>query len=312
MPDVSLFQYDENAPLDVLVLAEHVFGGAIVRDITYVSPRGGQAPAYLILPSHSAPQAGVIFGHWGEGNREEFVDEAVILAALGFASLCLDAPFLRPQERELALVEVPQLDAQWVVDVRRGVDLLLAELPQLSGRLGYVGHSYAATFGGAVAGVEHRIVAYALMAGEPALTEWMRDATHPALVRERETTPQEEYQAYLAALEPLDARHYIGQAAPSDLLFQYARNDEFVSPESGERYFALASEPKRIAWYECGHALNGLARRDRATFLCEKLRMAPPSDDILNLLEQAPTPTPLEEWDAQEPVTASDSPRDGR
>jgi hypothetical protein len=303
MPDVSLFQYAENAPLDVVVLAERVSGGAIVRDITYASPRGGQAPAYLILPSHSAPQAGVIFGHWGEGNREEFVDEAVILAELGFASLCLDAPFLRPQEREPALVEVPQLDTQWVVDVRRGVDLLLAEFPQLSGQLGYIGHSYAATFGGAVAGVERRIVAYALMAGEPALSEWMRDATHPALARERETTPPAEYQAYLEALEPLDARHYIGQAAPSDLLFQFARNDEFVSTESGERYFALASEPKRIAWYECGHALNGLARRDRAMFLCEKLGMAPPSTDILNLLEQAPTPTPLEAWDAHEPET---------
>jgi hypothetical protein len=303
MPDVSLFQYDATAPLEFVVLAERAAGSAVIRDITYASPRGRKVSAYLITPSQSAPQAGLIFGHWGEGNREEFVDEAVILTAVGFASLCLDAPFLRPQERELALVEVPQLDAQWVVDVRRGVDLLLAEFPQLGRRLGYVGHSYAATFGGAVAGVERRIVAYLLMAGEPALSEWMRDATHPALVRERETTPQEEYQAYLAALEPLDARHYIGQAAPSSLLLQFARNDEFVSAESGERYFALASEPKRIAWYECGHALNGQARRDRATFLCEKLGMSPPSTDILNLLEQAPTPTPLEEWDAHEPIT---------
>jgi cephalosporin-C deacetylase-like acetyl esterase len=303
MPDLTLFQYDANAPLEFVVLSERAAGGAVIRDITYASPRGGKAPAYLITPSQNAPQAGVIFGHWGEGNREEFVDEAVILAKLGFASLCPEAPFLRPQEREPSLAEVPQLDAQWIVDVRRGVDLPLAEFPQLSGRLGYVGHSYAVTFGGAVAGIEHRVVAYVLMAGFPALSEWMRDATHPALVRERETTPQEEYQAYLAALEPLDARHYIGQAAPSDLLFQFARNDEFVSPESGERYFALASEPKRIAWYECGHALNGQARCDRATFLCERLGTAPPSADILNLLERAPTPTPLEEWDAHEPIT---------
>ncbi|HEX3271221.1 MAG TPA: hypothetical protein VHR15_11275 [Ktedonobacterales bacterium] len=303
MPDVSLFQYDENAPLNVQVLAERYVGDTIVRDITYASPGGGQIPAYLILPAQSAPQAGVIFGHWGEGNREEFVDEAVILADLGFASLCPDAPFLRPQDHELSLVEVPRLDAQWILDVRRGVDLLLAEFPQLAGRLGYVGHSYAATFGGAVAGVEHRIVANVLMAGFPALSEWTRDTTHPALVRERESTPREEYQAYLAALEPLDAHHYIGQATPSELLFQFARDDEFVSPESGERYFALASEPKRIAWYECGHALNGLARRDRAAFLCEKLGMALPSADILSLLEQAPNPIPLEEWDADEPIT---------
>src|SRR5262249_8225304 len=155
----------------------------------------------------------------------------------------------------------------------------------------------------AVAGVEHRIVAHVLMAGLPALSEWMRDATHANLVRERETFSQQEYQAYLAALEPLDAHHYIGQAAPSDLLFQFARNDEYVSVETGKRYFTLASEPKRVAWYECSHALNGLARCDRAVFLCEKLGMAPLSTDILHLLEQAPTPTPLDEWDAQDPAT---------
>src|SRR5262245_56769429 len=102
MPDVSPFQYDANAPLDLWVLAERAAGGVVIRDITYASPRGGEVPAYLILPSQNAPQAGVIFGHWGEGNREEFVDEAVILAGLGFASLCLDAPFRRPQEHELS------------------------------------------------------------------------------------------------------------------------------------------------------------------------------------------------------------------
>jgi dienelactone hydrolase len=303
MSDLTLFQYDANTPLEFVVLADRASGGAVIRDITYASPRGGKVPAYLITPSQSAPQAGVIFGSWGEGNREEFVDEAVILTAAGFASLCPDAPFIRPQDHDHALVEVPRLDAQWIVDVRRGVDLLLAEFSQLAGRLSYVGHSYAATFGGAVAGVEHRIAAHVLMAGEPAHSEWMRDTTHPALVRERKTTPREEYQAYLAALEPLDARHYIGQAEPSALLFQHARNDEYVSAESGERYFALASEPKQIAWYECGHALNGLARRDRAIFLCEKLRMAPPSADILKQLEQAPPPTPRTVWDADEPTT---------
>ena len=114
MLDPSLFQYDENAPFELQVLAERAAGGAVIRDITYASPRGGQVPAYLITPSQSAPQAGVIFGHWGEGNREEFVDEAVILADLGFASLCPDAPFLRPQDHEPSLVEVPRLDAQWM------------------------------------------------------------------------------------------------------------------------------------------------------------------------------------------------------
>jgi hypothetical protein len=47
----------------------------------YASPRGGKVPAYLIYPSEKPMQAGLIFGHWGEGNRSEFVEEAIVLAS---------------------------------------------------------------------------------------------------------------------------------------------------------------------------------------------------------------------------------------
>jgi dienelactone hydrolase len=302
MLDPSAFDYDQQAPLELTVKSERLRDGAIIQDVSYTSPHGGQVPTFLIFPSRQAPQAGVIFGHWGEGDREEFVDEAVILTRLGFVSLCPDAPFRRPQERELSLVEIALGDRQWVVDMRRGVDLLTARFQLPAGRLGYVGHSYGATLAGAVAGIEHRLTAVVVMAGEPALSEWMLLTTHPALVYERETTPGEDYRAYLAALAPLDARHYVGQATPSHLFFQIARNDEYLPVERGERYFALANEPKRMTWYDCKHVFNGLARRERAIFLCEQLGAAPPSVAVLDLLEQAPTPTPLEVWEAHEPI----------
>jgi dienelactone hydrolase len=297
MLDPSAFVYDQQAPFDIAVVSEsHRDDGTTIQDITYASPRRGAVPAYLIVPSpgpsQQAPAAGVIFGHWGEGNRSEFVEEAVLLARLGFIALCPDAPFVRPTEREPALSEMAQGDAQWVVDVRRGVDLLIDRFHLPAGRLGYVGHSYSATFGGVVTGIERRIAAYVLMAGDPALSEWMRTTTHPALVQQRQMTPPREYRAYLEALAPLDASHYIGHAAPSHLFFQFARHDEYVAAERAERYFALASEPKRVAWYECTHAFNGQARRERATFLCERLGLAPPSPHLLHLLEQAPVPTP--------------------
>ena len=147
MLDPSSFAYDPQAPLALEVLAERVQDGAIIRDITYASPRGGKVPAYLILPSQP-PQAGLIFGHWGEGNRTEFVDEALVLTRLGFVSLCLDAPFRRPTEYEPPLIEIPQSDLQGIVDVRRGVDLLTSRFPLTSEHLGYIGHSYGANLGG--------------------------------------------------------------------------------------------------------------------------------------------------------------------
>jgi hypothetical protein len=295
MLDSSAFEYDQQASLDLTVHSERAQEGTTLQDITFAGPRGGEVSAYLIFPSPQAPRAGVIFGHWGEGNREEFVEEALVLARLDVASLCLDAPFRRPDVSEPPLVEIPQGDVQAIVEVCRGVDILTSRFKLSSEHLGYVGHSYSANLGAVLAGIEHRITAFVLMAGTYALSEYLRTTTHPVLVEQRQQTPPQEYQAYLVALAPLDARHYLGHAAPSHLFFQFARHDEFVPVTDGERSFALASSPKQMAWYECQHAFNAQARLDRAIFLCEQLGVAQPSQEILQLLERVPSPIPLEE-----------------
>jgi dienelactone hydrolase len=294
MLDPSYFAYDQQAPLALEVKAERAQDGAMVRDITYASPHGGKVPAYLIVPSQQKPQAGLTFGHWGEGNREEFVQEAIVLARLGFVSLCLDSPHRRAAAYEPQRAE-PQAELQWIVDVRRGIDLLSAHFQLPPERLGYVGHSYGASYGGTIAGIEHRITAYILMAGWYAASELTRTSLNPVLVEQRKRIPADILNAYLAAMAPLDAQHYIGHAAPSQLFFQYARDDRSVSAEEGQRFFELASEPKQIAWYEhCGHEFNAQARLDRVTWLCESLHLAQPSQELVQLLEQVPSPTPLE------------------
>ena len=115
MLDPFAFAYDWQAPLVLEVLTERLSDGVLVQDITYASPHGGKVPAYLIVPSQQQPQAGLIFGHWGEGNREEFVQEAIVLARLGFVSLCLDSPHRRAAVYEPQRAE-PQAELQWIVD----------------------------------------------------------------------------------------------------------------------------------------------------------------------------------------------------
>ncbi len=296
MLDQSYFAYNSKEPIAYTTLSERKTDGVAIQDISYASPHGGKVSAYLIFPLQQAPKAGLIFGHWGEGNRDEFVDEAIILAHLGFVSLCLDAPYRRPAEYEPKLEEPPQAELQWIVDVRRGVDLLQEQFSLPSEKLGYVGHSYSATFGGPIAAVEHRIKAYVLMAGWYALSELMRTSTNPAIVQERDTAPKEEFDAYLAAMAPLDALHYIGHAAPSHLFFQFAQDDSFVSVEEGQRYFDVASEPKQISWYDnCDHELSTQARLDRAMWLCKTLQLTQPSQEILDMLSKVSAPVALEE-----------------
>src|SRR5262249_8945424 len=117
---------------------------------------------------------------------------------------------------------------------------------------------------------------------------------HPMIVRAREQTPPDVWEATLVAEAPYDACHYIGHAAPAALLFQFARHDEFVPVQEAENYFALASDPKRIAWHEdCHHEMSGQARVDRALFLSEQLGLTLPTPAICDLLKHLPSPVPL-------------------
>src|SRR5215217_1854088 len=132
---VRHFDYDAKAPLELKVLGTEKRGEATVYDITYASPKGGVVPAYLVVPAKGkGPFAGVIWGHWywtnsDMRNRKQFLDEAVALAPAGVVSLLTDGPVARPGYvpnneplNEQQTVEM----VQQVVDMRRGVDLLVA------------------------------------------------------------------------------------------------------------------------------------------------------------------------------------------
>jgi dienelactone hydrolase len=271
----AVFDYDATAALDLKEAGSWRRDGAAVRDISYASPKGGRVPAYLVVPDGSGPFAAVVFVHWGQGNRSEFIAEALALARAGAVSLLIDAPNNRvPKDRRSGNDEDPAYErddyVQLVVDVRRGVDLLLGRLDVDARRIGYVGHSLGATWGGAIAGVERRIHAYVLMGGLPSLT----DHDWPdALFRERYSRiAMERAQKSDELLAPINPVRFVGAATGAAKLFQFARFDRFISDAAAERYFAAAGAPKTIKWYDCSHEFNDAdSYRDRQTFLREQL-----------------------------------------
>jgi dienelactone hydrolase len=276
MPDFSLFDYNQSAPLDVDVVAEQKRGAVTLQDIAYASPKFGKVTAYLVVPPGSGPFAGLLFVHWGQGNREEFVDEAVALAELGVVSLSMDAPHARPhrwrpqdQTPEAALAA----DIQLLVDMRRGLDLLLARPDVDPQRIGYVGHSLGATKGGILAAIDKRVRAYVLMGGAVSLTRNYRVSPNPSIALYRDSIPTQEWEEFMVLLEPFDTAHYIAEAAPASLLFQFAHNDEFISEEEALLFEKLASEPKQTLWYNCAHDFNDEARRDRIAWLTAQLSL---------------------------------------
>ncbi len=277
-----MFAYDRTGPSGYEESSVVMKDGYVIRDVTYASPHGGKVPAFLVVPDKEGPFPGIFFMHSGQGNRTTFLPEAEALAAKGVVSLLIDAPFLRREvPKDLTHIVETIVDdkmyMQTVVDIQRGIDLLSRLEKVDANRLLYVGHSFGATWGGVLAGVETRIKAYVLMAGFSKLSEWHRTSDHPMAELVRSQIATERLQQFLTKLEPLDSVHHINRAAPASVFFQFANDDEFISKEQAEMYYAAASAPKEMVWYETDHHFTDCraAYEDRTQWILQQLGLAP-------------------------------------
>lgn len=275
---VNRFKYDDKAPLDVRETAVEDRGGVTIHDISYASPHGGRVPAYLVVPAGKGSFAAAIWGHWYWGNspvrnRREFLDEAVVLARAGLVSLLFDGPVARPGyiQQRTALNERQVADRlQTIADVRRGADLLLARPDVDRARLAYIGHSYNASTGGYLAGIDKRFKAFVLMAGS--LSDQVDLASDEYRAYRRNVGP-DKFDAFIAKYNWLDPGLYVSHAAPAAVLMQFATEEDFLTVARARQYAQLVSEPKTFKVYEGPHALNAAARRDRVEFLRRHLRL---------------------------------------
>ena len=272
------FEYDQAAPIDLKIVGTQKRRDVTVYDISYGSPKGGVVPAYLVVPSGKGPFAAVIWGHWywrnsDMRNRKQFLDEAVALAPTGVVSLLTDGPVARPgyvsNDTPLNEQQVAEL-MQQVLDMRRGVDLLVARKDVDPKRLAYVGHSYNASVGAILSGVERRFKAFVLMAGTMSDEVDVKSGAYDDF---RKQVGPEKFDAFMAKYGYLDQGKYVSHAAPAFVFLQYATQENFMTPMRAREYEKVVSEPKRFKLYEAPHALNAEARRDRLAFLAEQLKL---------------------------------------
>lgn len=277
----QMFAYDRALPLDVKKIQVEDRDGIRIHDISYQSPKGGRVTAYLVVPAGPRRKlAALVFMHARPGSRKNFLAEALALAKAGAVSLLIDAPFSRDGESKREFdptVTKPEADRdiyiQTVIDLRRGVDLLLSRSDVDPKRIGFVGHSYGAHTGAILAAVEKRVRAYVIMAGAPSLTEFLRTSTIPAIVKTRESLTKKQQENYFKTLAAVDPINYISHVAPAVLFLQFGKTDHYPTEENAKVYSEKASKPKLIKFYEAGHALNDEAKRDREAWLREQLSL---------------------------------------
>lgn len=246
------FRYDASEPLDIEVIDEYYEGEVQVQEILYNGGDGERVPAYLVRPPGTGPFPAIIYLHAGGMDKDQYLPEGIMLAKMDVVSLLIEGPLGNNRIYKLSSLRGDVIRGAYintVIEVRRGLDLL-ETLPEVdTDNIGYVGHSYGATWGGVLAGVETRIKAYVLMAGYAQVSE--------------NDTPE---------VPDLDAIHYIGHAAPAAILFQFAEVDYYIDPEEAQLYYDTASEPKTILWYYIDHlGLKDKGRVDRLMWLSEQL-----------------------------------------
>lgn len=267
-----LFDYDRSLAFDLQEVSAKQQDGVTIRDINYAAHTSGRGriKAYLIEPAGKGPFAGVLFFHWygtPNGNRNQFLDEAVELARRGTTSLLIQGYFpwaIAPADA--------QTDRRRVIDetieVRRALDLILSRPGVDRKRIGYVGHDYGAMYGAINAGVDKRVKTYILIAGIGSFSNWSLDYW-------LEAAPAPAKEAYRLALKPIDPITRIAHAKPASLMFQFANSDEHIKKEQAIAFYDAASGPKEVKWYDGKHELHvEAARNDRREWLTRRLNLS--------------------------------------
>ena len=268
----KLFEYDRSAALDLKEESSRKQDGITIRDVSYASYSSPErrVKAYLISPSAKGGFAGVIFFHWygrPNGNRNQFVDEAVALAKQGTVSLLIQGYFPWAQEPTDAVADRQRVIDQ-TVDVRRSLDLLLSQPGVNPKRVAFVGHDYGAMYGSILASVDRRVKNYILIAGISSFSDW---SLRYWLV-ENSDSSKEVYRKSLSDVDPIT---HIARAKSAKLFFQFANQDEHITKTEAESFFNAAGKTKQIKWYDGKHELNvEAARRDRIEWLAQQLKLA--------------------------------------
>jgi dienelactone hydrolase len=280
-PNASkIFAYDPSKPLNLTIGKTEAVEGVTVSEISYDSPKGGHVPGYLVVPPGKGRFAAVIYMHWGQGNRSEFLSEAVEMAHYRAIGIMIDAPYWRPDVPPPAKGHEAEAERdgyiQMVVDLRRAVDILVARPDVDPNRIGYVGHSLGATWGAPLAAAEKRIKVLVLMGGLPKVPpDWDDDSFYQGV--QRAMTPRAEFDKEAAALAPIEPEKFGAHTGPAKIYFQWAQHDMYISKKSADEYLAAVTGPKEQKWYFTSHEFNSnQSRLDRRDWLVKELGLNGP------------------------------------
>lgn len=250
MPTPDLFAYDRTAPFNLHEAGRETHGVALVRDVSF-TPAGQPVKAFLVSPATgSGPHAAILYVHWlGEPattNRTQFLAEAIAMAERGVVSLLVEGMWAAPDWYKNRVPEEDYAHAvRQVIELRRAMDLLLAQPDIDPRRVALVGHDFGAMYGMMAEALDRRASTCVFMAPTPHFADWFLFRQQP-----------KDLAAYKAQLATIDPVLFVPMLAPASVFFQFASKDFYVTAEEAAEFFAAAGPRKQTATYEAEHDLD--------------------------------------------------------
>ena len=106
------------------------------------------------------------------------------------------------------------------------------------------------------------------MTGVYSTTESASRTTRQDFVDWRTRFP-EDFNKWMAKLKPYDPDQYL-RLKKAPCLIQVAKQDEYLTKEENDKFIQIIPSPKKVKWYDAGHALNEEARKDRMEWISSK------------------------------------------
>ena len=293
----SHYNYSSRMALDFNEASVEEKGKAMLIDLTYI---GGSdedhVPAYLVSPRGNGSYPAIVWCHWLKpgsrlANRDEFLDEAVALARSGVVSLLIESTQARPNfvpEKDPwnATRQLNDLTLRQVLEVRRGVDLLVTRRNVDRNRIGFVGHGWGAHAGAILAAVDKRINTFVLMGGSFSDEESLRNSKDPKIQEQLKEVGENHLDDYFHDFAWSDPIHFLGHTEGKAIFLQYGEQDS-ISREQAQKYLdAFSARDKKIQFYPGGNALNNAALIDRDRWLELHLKFKHVDEQALKQIPQ--------------------------
>jgi len=264
-----LYEYDSSRPPAVEDVAPPTRqGAATVRDITYECAGDGRVSAWLVAPATGGARAAILYLHWlGEvnSNRNEFLSEAIAMAERGVVSLLPERLFpgvaapadWRSDRRSIA--------AQ-TIELRRGLDLLLAQPGVGPEAIAFVGHDYGAMDGMVLATADDRLKAVVFLTPDADWATWFFKYFG---------LPPADEPEYRREMQDLDPVALLPRIARTPLFLQFSDADEYVSAEVIRQVTAAAGNANVKVYSNVGHGLvEDSVVADRMAWLAGQIGLA--------------------------------------